>query len=215
MTTEPSSKIPSNSFSYREVPYGSEIPKPKTKLNAKKRSNGPPFTAADLERYLFSAMAMQDSEDSELAIPLHVDYSAQRLHTEKLVKLFKDSTSDKHFIEIPVDPLRGKENWREWLVAMQLLFVQHGVWEVVIKDAQPLARTHPLYCWYQRMRHCAVGLIYTNVSEAIRKQTCFLVAIVDNDPDSVMSHLHSHYGSAEDSFPEASSSTHQHNRQQK
>lgn len=212
MTIEPSSSISPKPSSYREVPYGREIPKPKTKLLAQKRTNGRPFTAADLERYLFQAM--QDSEDGEIAVPLHVDFSARRIHTEKLVKFFRDNTGDKHFVEIPVEPLRGKENWREWLVAMQLLLIQHGIWEVVVKDAtMPLAKTHPLFYWYQRMRHCAVGLIYVHVSDFVRKQPCFLSAIAENDPDSIMTHLFAHYSEAEESCPHANSSTHQHHHQ--
>lgn len=190
MTTEPSN----NAACGHTMPYcgiGLEgAPKPKAKTKAKRPSGA--FTAADLERYLFPVI--HESEESENVFPSNVAQSIQQARTEKLVKFFKDNINDKHFVEIPVEPLRGHENWREWLVAMQLLFIQHGIWHVVAKDAKPLPESHPLSLWYLRMRDCAVGLIYVNVSDTVRKHDCFLGAATENDPNAMMSHLDAHYG---------------------
>ena len=175
----------------RDGPSQPKGTKGKDKPSAKKKANGPVLTATDLERYLFPFL--RESDDGEQSAPLHIDYAAQQAKTEKIVKFFKDNTSDKHFIEIPIKPLTGKENWREWLVAMQLLFIQHGVWEVVTREAMPLPQSHPLSHWYQRMRNCAVALIYLNVTDAARNTTCFLHACMENDPDILLSNLYSHY----------------------
>lgn len=190
ITPEPSKNAPCN----HTMPYcgigieGASKPKSKTKP---KQSSGT-FTAADLERYLFPVI--HESEESENVLPSNVAQSVQQARTEKLVKFFKDNVNDKHFIEIPVEPLRGNENWREWLVAMQLLFIQHGIWHVVAKDAKPLPESHPLNLWYLRMRDTAVGLIYVNVSDTVRKHDCFLGAATENDPNAMMNHLDAHYG---------------------
>ena len=162
---------------------------PKAKPKTKKSNNSAAFTAADLQHYLFPGRRESDTD----SIP-SFDHTTQQAKTEKQVRFFKDNTHDKHFVQIPVEPLRGNENWREWLVAMQLLFVQHGVWEIVISELKPLPASHPLRVWYQRMRDCAVGLIYVNVSETVRKHSCFLASAVENDPDALMNHLWAHYG---------------------
>jgi hypothetical protein len=188
MITESKDISTKYSFLSKETNHFKSDGASKAKTKPKKSTQPPAFTSADLADYLFSGRRAAESDSQTF------DHGAQQAKTEKHVRFFKENAHDKHFIPIPVDPLRGEENWLEWVGAMQMLFIQHGIWEVVINDIKPLAAYHPLHIWYQRMRDCAVGLIYANVSAPLRKHVCFLNAVAENDSDVLMVHLYAHYG---------------------
>jgi hypothetical protein len=164
--------------------------KAKSSTSPKKTKTGErEFTAAELGQYILQGLpGLHDSEESST-----FEHNIQQAKSEKVVRFFKDNTYDKHFIPIPVDLLVDHDNWREWMVAMQLLFVQHGVWDVVIGEIIPLSASHTLHLWYQRLCDCVVGLVFANVSKPIRKHLCFLGAAAENDPEALIQCLWVHY----------------------
>lgn len=209
MITESKGDLPAWTLPTRMARSQARRAQSNAKSDTKKKPNGPEFTASEMERYMYPLVG--ESDDPELAAPLHVDLTAQHIKTEKLVRFFKDNTSDKHFIEIQVNPLIGRENWREWLVSMQLLFQQHGIWEVMTREAKPLPQSHPLIVWYNRMRSCALALIYDNVSDTVRNGDCFQNACVAMDPDAVLEILFSHYSDLEAWPPQVDPNASPHN----
>jgi hypothetical protein len=169
---------------------------PATKTNTQQSSNAAPatFSTAEMEQHFPPTFINSIHSDNDIQM---LDDVAEQAKTLKQVKFFMSNTYDKHFIPIDVPTLTGSENYRYWRASMKLLFRQHGVWSVVNEEVQPLSRSHPLYLWYERMLDCAVGLIYSNVSEEIRKTPCFLSTVLHNDPDELMAHMYAHYGSSD------------------
>ncbi|CRL25329.1 unnamed protein product [Penicillium camemberti] len=152
-----------------------------------------PFSAADLERFVFPYSVVPDSDDDISSVPSLVENIAEQARTAKYVRFFMNTTHDKHFVPIEVPPLTGNNNWDPWLAAMRLLFRQHSVWPVVTAELQPLTPGHNLYLWYERMCDCAIALIYANVSEEVRRTPCFMSTAREDDADVLMSHLYAHY----------------------
>ncbi|CAI7595521.1 unnamed protein product [Penicillium glandicola] len=152
------------------------------------------FSAADLNHFAFP-YGIPDSDSDISSVPSLVENIAEQARTAKHVRFFMNTSHDKHFVSIEVAPLIGNSNWQSWLAAMRLLFRQHSVWPIVTGELQPLSPGHNLYMWYQRMRDCAIALIYTNVSEEVRRTTCFISTVREDDPDILMSHLYAHYAS--------------------
>ncbi|KAJ5942997.1 hypothetical protein N7516_003165 [Penicillium verrucosum] len=150
------------------------------------------FSIADLDRFAFSYGAI-GSDDDISPVPSLVENIAEQARTAKHVRFFMNTTHDKHFVPIEVPPLTGNANWGPWLAAMRLLFRQHSVWPIVTSELQPLSPNHNLYLWYQRMCDCAVALIYANVSEEVRRTSCFMSTAHEDDADVLMSHLYAHY----------------------
>lgn len=150
------------------------------------------FSIADLDRFAFSYGAL-GSDDDISPVPSLVENIAEQARTAKHVRFFMNTTHDKHFVPIEVPPLTGNANWGPWLAAMRLLFRQHSVWPIVTSELQPLSPNHNLYLWYQRMCDCAVALIYANVSEEVRRTSCFMSTAHEDDADILMSHLYAHY----------------------
>ncbi|KAJ5617282.1 hypothetical protein N7537_002396 [Penicillium hordei] len=158
------------------------------------------FSAADLDRFVFPYGA-PDSDDDMSSLPSLVENIAEQARTAKYVRFFMNTTHDKHFVPIEVPPLTGNDNWDPWLVAMRLLFRQHSVWPIVTSELQPLSPGHNLYLWYQRMRDCAIALIYANVSEEVRRTHCFMSTASEDDADVLMTHLYAHYSEPDSTHP--------------
>ncbi|KAJ5855498.1 uncharacterized protein N7529_009442 [Penicillium soppii] len=117
MITEPKDISTKYSFLSKETNHFKSDGASKAKKKPKKSTQPPAFTSADLADYLFSGRRAAESDSQTF------DHGAQQAKTEKHVRFFKENAHDKHFIPIPVDPLRGEENWLEWLGAMQMLFI--------------------------------------------------------------------------------------------
>ncbi|KAJ5207379.1 hypothetical protein N7491_001988 [Penicillium cf. griseofulvum] len=162
--------------------------------NPRMQRESNPLSTIDPDRFVFP-FNIPDTDDDHSTVPSLVDNIAEQARTAKHVRFFMNTSHDKHFVPIEVTPLTGNENWEPWLAAMRLLFRQHSVWPIVTSELQPLPPGHNLYLWYQRMCDCAIGLIYTNVSEEVRKSPCFMSTVREDDPDVLMSHLYAHYSS--------------------
>jgi hypothetical protein len=186
--------LPSNTGIESSPPKAKVEDMPETNPSVQRPSN--PLPTIDLDGFPFPFNIL-DNDDSHSPLPLMVDDVAEQAKTLKHVKFFMNTTHDKHFIPIEVTPLTGHGNWEQWLSSMRLLFRQHSVWSVVTSELQPLPPSHNLYLWYRRMCDCAIGLIYANVSEEIRKSACFMHTACDDDPEVLISHLYVHYSSPE------------------
>lgn len=152
------------------------------------------MSAADLNQFFFPVRAgHSSSENDDTSVPPVLDHAAEQAHTAKHVGFFMIDKYDKHFIPIKVNTLTGHENYHIWLAGMELLFRQHPVWSLVMGEIQPLRPTHSLYMWYQRMRDCAVSLIYANVSDEIIQTPFFLATLGKNDPIDLMHYIFTHY----------------------
>ncbi|KAJ5964843.1 uncharacterized protein N7479_004719 [Penicillium vulpinum] len=169
-----------------------DIPEANPRMQRPSNPVSTTFAAADLDRFVYP-FGIPDSDDDISTVPSLVENIAEQARTAKHVRFFMNTSHDKHFVPIEVPPLTGNENWQPWLAAMRLLFRQHSVWPIVTAELQPLSPGHNLYMWYQRMRDCAIGLIYANVSEQVRKTSCFMTTASEDDPDILMSHLYAHY----------------------
>ncbi|KAJ5787987.1 Dipeptidyl-peptidase 5 [Penicillium paradoxum] len=146
----------------------------------------------NLDRF-FTSVGPFGTEDESSDASL-LESMAEQARTVKHVKFFMGDSHDKHFIPVEVVTLTGHENYAVWFAGMTLLLRQHSVWPLTVGDLKPLAPSHPLYMWYERMLDCAVSLIYANVSNEIRKSRCFLHSVATNDPDELMAHIWVHYG---------------------
>ncbi|KAJ5824610.1 hypothetical protein N7447_006950 [Penicillium robsamsonii] len=171
-----------------------DIPETNTRMQRPSNPVSAAFSTANLDRFGFP-YDVPGSDDDISTLPSLEENIAEQARTAKHVRFFMNTSHDKHFIPIEVAPLTSNENWQSWLAAMRLLFRQHSVWPVVTAELQPLNPGHNLYLWYQRMCDCAIGLIYTNVSEEVRRSPCFMTTAREDDPDVLMSHLYAHYSS--------------------
>ncbi|KAJ5170841.1 uncharacterized protein N7500_003624 [Penicillium coprophilum] len=171
-----------------------DIPEGNPRMHRPSNPISASFSTANMDRFPFPN-SIPDSDGEISTVPSLVENIAEQARTAKHVRFFMNTSHDKHFIPIEVTPLTGNENWDSWLAAMRLLFRQHSVWPIITAELQPLTPDHNLYLWYQRMCDCAIGLIYANVSEAVRKSPCFVSTVREDDPDALMSHLYAHYSS--------------------
>lgn len=131
-----------------------------------------------------------DSEDEEE----QAFKALARKRTRKYVRAFLDKEKDKHFIDMKIDPLLGRENYFPWVYAIEYQLKMHQVWEIVEDDLCPLRKTDSLYMWYKRMKDVACAVIYANVGDVVRKTGCFIGTIKEGDPTEVFNHLYTHYG---------------------
>ncbi|KAI2715243.1 hypothetical protein CBS147332_4897 [Penicillium roqueforti] len=168
---------------------------PEANPRIQRPSNPVSSTFSDNLGHLIFTRGVPDSDDDISSVPSLVENIAEQARTAKHVGFFMNTSHNKHFIPIEVPSLLGNENWEYWLAAMLLLFRQHSVWPIVTAELQPLSPSHNLYLWYQRMRDCAIELIYANVSEEVRKTPCFISTVRDDDPNVLMRHLYAHYAS--------------------
>ncbi|KAJ5791215.1 uncharacterized protein N7518_008226 [Penicillium psychrosexuale] len=170
---------------------------PEANPRIQRPSNPVSSTFSDNLGHLIFTRGVRDSDDDISSVPSLVENIAEQARTAKHVRFFMNTSHNKHFIPIEVPSLLGNENWEYWLAAMLLLFRQHSVWPTVTAELQPLSPSHNLYLWYQRMRDCAIELIYANVSEEVRKTPCFISTVRDDDPNVLMRHLYAHYASSD------------------
>lgn len=131
-----------------------------------------------------------------------IERGKETTKTLRYINAFLDSTKDKHYIDVPIAPLKGRENWETWSIGIRVVLRMHQVWALFEKDIAPLDREHEMFVWYDRMVDVAMAIIYRNVARAVRQHPCFMRSILQRDPAGMMSHLAAHYGYDGDSDDE-------------
>lgn len=116
--------------------------------------------------------------------------------TLRHLNAFLDVSKDKHFVELPIEPLHGKSNYTTWTREVELVLRMHQVWPLCEGSVQivPLEPDHDMFTWYERWVDIAIACIYKNVSPSVRENTCFKTFFRGRDPAMIMDHLEAHYG---------------------
>lgn len=123
-----------------------------------------------------------------------IEQGKETTKTLRYITTFLDSSKDKHYIDVPIAPLKGRENWETWTIGIEVVLRMHQVWPLFEPDVVPLEKEHEMFVWYDRMVDVAMAVVYRNVARAVRQHPCFMRSVLQRDPAGMMSHLAAHYG---------------------
>lgn len=140
----------------------------------------------------FSASSVDSDEDENNSFQEEAQVEEEQ-QTLRHLDFFLDHSKDKHFIPLTIEPLTGTENYKSWLIGIELLMRQHQVWQLAIGEIGPLDESHDRYLWWELMRDVAITCIFANVSPEIRKDPCFVCAVDNKDPELIMQMLWMHF----------------------
>lgn len=159
-------------------------------------SSGEEEMAVDADIFSTESHDSDDEATDEL-IQRAKKRTKERAKTLRYVEAFLDSHKDKHFIELPVEPLRGVSNFSIWASQIELVLRMHQVWPICEGSILPLDEDHEMFIWYERMVDVALACIYKNVLPSIREEGCFQGNLDDRHPRRMIESLCAHYRSAD------------------
>lgn len=146
---------------------------------------------ADSDADIFSTKPLESEDETTSEL---IQRGKEIKKTLQYVNAFLDSTKDKHFFEVPITPLKGRENWDSWVAAVEVVLRMQQVWVLFVEEIVPLDKQHEMYVWYDRMLDVGMAVILKNVAAPIREHPCFIRSLVQRDPAGMMGHLWAHYG---------------------